>query len=251
MKVSIITVSKNAGQFVAEAMESVHSQDYNDIEYIIVDGASTDGTVDIIKKHIGSHDKFISEKDDGLYFALNKGINMANGDILGILHTDDLFTDSHVVSKIVQLFNSTKADLVYSDLHYVDRSNPDKIIRNWVSGTYRDGDFFKGWMPPHPTVWARKEVFEKFGDYDTEFKSAADYEWLLRVIHKGKVKVAYLQEVTVKMRVGGKSNVTLVNRLKANKEDRMAWKKNGLKPKPFTLLFKPLSKISQYISSSR
>lgn len=229
-------------------MDSVHAQDYDNVEYIIIDGASTDGTQEIIRQSLKEEDVFISEPDEGLYYALNKGIQKATGDIVGILHADDLFTDAHVISDVMKLMSHCDADLCYSDLHYVERENPDKVVRNWVAGEYEGGQFLKGWMPPHPTVWVKKSIFDKYGMYDTEFKTAADYEWLLRTIHKHKVRIVYLPRVTVKMRVGGKSNITLINRLKANREDRKAWTKNGLKPQPFTLLFKPLSKIRQYFS---
>ena len=245
MKVSIITVTFNSQETIRQTVQSVLEQTYSDIEYIIIDGASTDGTLSILNEYRKNISRIVTEKDNGIYDALNKGIKLATGDIIGLLHSDDLFSDKDVVADYVNLFKQG-VEAVYADLHYVDRVNTGKTIRNWKSGLYKPGMFVYGWMPPHPTFFVRREVYQKFGLFDLSLKSAADYELMLRFIHRHKIKLSYLPKVTVKMRVGGKSNVTLKNRFKANLEDRKAWKMNGLRPAFYTLYLKPLRKIFQF-----
>ena len=245
MKVSIITISYNSEETIEDTIRSVVNQDYPNIEYIIIDGASTDSTLSIVKKYEDDIAKIISEPDKGIYDAMNKGVEAATGDIIGILNSDDIYASDKVISSIVNTIG--EKDSVYADLVYVDRENTDKITRYWKSGEYKEGLFKKGWMPPHPTFFLRKECYNKYGVYNLELKSAADYELMLRMIHKHKISVAYLPETITKMRVGGQSNVTLKNRIKANKEDRKAWVINGLKPGPLTLTMKPVRKITQFL----
>ena len=247
IKVSIITACYNSENTIESTVQSVISQDYKNIEYIIVDGQSNDKTLDIARKYSDKIANISSEKDKGMYYALNKGIKQATGDVIGFLHADDFYTDTAVVSKVVKQFENNRIEAVYSDLQYVDKNNSAKIFRNWKSQEYKEGLFLKGWMPPHPTFFVKKSCYEKWGAFNTILTSAADYELMLRFIHKHKIKTSYIPEVLVKMRVGGKSNVSLLNRLKANKEDRMAWKMNDLQPHFFTLILKPLSKIFQFI----
>jgi glycosyltransferase involved in cell wall biosynthesis len=245
MKVSIITITFNSQSTLVETIESVLCQTYKEIEYIIVDGASTDETISIIHSYKDRISKFVSEKDKGLYDALNKGIAMASGDVIGILHSDDFYTNCHVIESVVNSFKSTHADAVYADLFYVNKHDTNNIHRKWKSGNYKHGLFLQGWMPPHPTFFVRKWVYEKYGSFNLNLVSAADYELMLRFIHKHRIKLAYLPEFIIKMRVGGKSNVSIKNRLRANSEDRKAWKINGLKPHFYTLYAKPLRKIIQ------
>jgi glycosyltransferase involved in cell wall biosynthesis len=249
VKVSIITITYNSAQTVEQTVLSVINQSYSDIEYIIIDGLSGDNTMEIVEKYRKKVSKIISEKDKGLYDALNKGIALATGDVIGILHSDDFYTNNGVIQKYVDLFQKTGCDAVYSDLYYVDRTDTDKIIRKWKSGDYKQGAFINGWMPPHPTFFVKKEVYNKFGTFNTEFHTAADYELMLRFVHKNKISMAYLSEYTVKMRVGGASNVSFKSRVKANLEDRKAWRVNGLKPRFYTLYLKPFRKIFQFFSS--
>ncbi len=251
MKVSIITVCYNSAKTIEDTIKSVISQSYKDVEYLILDGQSTDNTVEIVNKYQDKIAFISSEKDKGMYDALNKGIEKANGDIIGILNADDFYVDEHVVEKVVAHMEEEKSDALYADLYYVEEDDTSKIKRHWVSGKYKEGDFLKGWMPPHPTFFVRKEVYEKYGAFNLDLKSAADYELMLRLIHKHNIKLSYLAEVIVKMRVGGMSNASLKNRLKANREDKKAWEINGLKPKPYTLLFKPLRKLKQFVPSLR
>lgn len=245
MKISIVTVSYNAADTIKDTIESVLSQQNIDLEYVIIDGGSTDETISIIESYGDKIHYFKSEPDNGIYDGMNKGVAATTGDIVGILNADDFYLDENVLSKIVKQFHP-EIQACYADLVYVDQFDTDKITRTWESGNYTKDAFKKGWMPPHPTFFVRKEVYEKYGSYSLELRSAADYELMLRVLHKHDISVAYLNEVIVKMRTGGASNSSFKNRLKANKEDQKAWKMNGLKPGLFTFIRKPLSKISQF-----
>lgn len=246
MKVSIITIAYNAEETISETIKSVINQDYENIEYIIVDGASKDKTCEIIKSFGFKVSKFISEKDNGIYDAMNKGLALATGEVIGILNADDVYADTKVISDVVAKMQAEKTDSLYADLVYVKREDTNKITRYWRSGKYTKGKFLKGWMPPHPTFFVKREIYEKYGNFNLNLKSASDYEIMLRFLHKHEISVSYLPRVTTKMRVGGQSNVTLKNRIKANREDREAWKINGLKPGVFTLVRKPLSKVGQF-----
>jgi glycosyltransferase len=246
LKISIITVCYNSAETIEKTIQSVISQDYNNVEYIIIDGQSTDNTLHIIEKYKSQISKVISEKDDGIYFAINKGIAAATGDIIAILHADDFYLNNQIIPNVVRTIESKGTDTLYGDLQYVDRNDTSKIIRNWKSGAYNVDAFLKGWMPPHPTFFVKKSCYEKYGVFNTSLKSAADYELMLRLLYKHNSSTTYIPEVLVKMRVGGKSNVSLINRLKANREDKKAWELNELKPSIFTFILKPLSKIGQY-----
>jgi glycosyltransferase len=189
----------------------------------------------------------IRESDSGIYDALNKGINASTGDVVGFLHADDLFADDSVVERVQDKFQSGDFDAIYSDLTYVGFDDPNRIIRYWRSGDYSRRRFWFGWMPPHPTVYVRREVYESLGGYRTDHGSAADYECMIRFMVRHKIRVGYIPHVSVKMRIGGESNSSIKNRLNANHADRAAWIENGLKP-PFGLRFtKPLSKLPQYL----
>ena len=249
MNVSIITVCLNCELTIEQTIMSVINQNYPTIEYIIIDGKSNDGTREIIKKYKDKISKIISEEDEGMYFAINKGIQLATGDIIGILNSDDFYVDNNVISKVINEFVSKDVDAVYADLVYVHRDDTSKIIRYWKADAYHHGLFKKGWMPPHPTFFVKKEIYDKYGLYNTDLSLAADYELMLRFIHKMKISLSYLPAVLIKMRVGGTGNKSLPQRLKDNREDRLAWKLNGLKPGTFTLFLKPLLKVKQYFTS--
>lgn len=244
MKVSLITIAYNSAETIEDTIKSIIAQDYSNIEYIIIDGGSSDKTLSIVDKFKDSITTIISEPDKGIYDAMNKGVQNATGDIVGILNSDDIYADNKVVSSIVEAIGNK--DSIYADLVYVDRDNTDKVTRYWKSGKYRKGIFKKGWMPPHPTFFIKKSCYNQYGTYNLQLKSAADYELMLRMLHKYNISVAYLPEVITKMRVGGQSNVTLLNRLKANKEDKLAWVINDLQPGPLTLIMKPVRKIGQF-----
>jgi len=244
VKVSIVTICYNSGETIRDAIESVIEQDYQNIEYIIVDGKSIDGTLGIVAEYKDNIAKIISEKDKGIYDAMNKGVTAATGDIVGILNSDDLYANKHVISDMVNSIGD--ADAAYADLVYVTRDDTDHITRAWKAGDYKKGMFKKGWMPPHPTFFVRKECYDRHGLYSLELKSSADYELMLRFIHKHEISVRYHPQTIIKMRLGGQSNVSIKNRLAANKEDRNAWKMNGLSP-GIANLRKPLSKIGQFL----
>jgi len=246
MKISIITVTYNSAKTISDTLKSISSQDYTDIEHIIVDGNSQDETLQLVREftHVS---KLISEKDDGIYHAMNKGIKMATGDVIGILNSDDVYAQSDVLSKIANLFADINIKACYGDLQYVKASAIDKVVRSWKSGKFKPSYFYFGWMPPHPTFFVRKEVYEKVGLFNTSLKSAADYELMLRILFKNQFQAAYLPEILVKMRTGGVSNSSLVQRVLANRQDRLAWKINELKPYFFTLYLKPLRKIFQFL----
>jgi len=246
MKVSIITATYNSEAFLEQTILSVLQQTYPNIEYIIVDGGSTDGTLEIINKHKSKLSHFISEKDDGIYHALNKGIALATGDVIGFLHSDDFYISDTVIEHIVNAFATKNTDAVYANLYFIDKNNTEKITRKWQSGDYSPNSFVNGWMPPHPTLFIKKEVYKIFGAFNLEFKTSADYELMLRFIHKHQIKLAYLNEFIIKMRIGGQSTASVNNRVKANLEDRKAWEVNGLKPKFYTLWLKPIRKITQF-----
>jgi glycosyltransferase involved in cell wall biosynthesis len=249
MKISIITIAYNSAETIEDTINSVVGQDYDDIEYIIVDGASKDDTMDIVNKYRDQIAIISSEPDKGIYDAMNKGVALATGDIIGILNSDDIYANTNVISKVSNSIGD--ADSLYADLVYVNREDTDKVTRYWKSGEYKEGAFFKGWMPPHPTFFVRKKCYDLYGTYDLKLRSAADYECMLRMLHKHKISTVYLPEVITKMRIGGQSNVTLKNRLAANKEDRMAWELNSIKPKPWTLFMKPVRKIKQFFSEGK
>ncbi|MDA9312916.1 glycosyltransferase [Vicingaceae bacterium] len=247
MKVSIITVCYNSATTIEDTIQSVLGQTYDAIEYIIIDGASSDETLQIMDKYKNDISVLVSEKDKGMYDAINKGIQLSTGDIIGILNSDDFYIDNSVISEVVQQMQREKADSLYSDLYYVATEDTNKVVRNWVSGKYNRQKFLCGWMPPHPTFFVKRKAYEKYGNFNLDLKSAADYELMLRFLHKNNISTCYLPRPLVRMRVGGMSNVSLINRIKANKEDRKAWRMNGLQPRPYTMLLKPLRKVLQYV----
>lgn len=245
MKVTIITIAYNSAETIEDTIKSVVDQDYPNIEYVIIDGGSKDGTLAIVEKYKDKIAKIISEPDQGIYDAMNKGVANATGDLIGILNSDDIYADNQVVSDIIKQIGDK--DAVYADLVYVKRDAVDQVTRYWKSGEYKKGAFVKGWMPPHPTFFVRKKCYDDYGTYNLKLRSAADYECMLRMIHKHEISLAYLPRVITKMRVGGQSNLTVNNRVKANQEDRMAWEINGLEPRLYTLYLKPLRKVGQFI----
>lgn len=247
MKVSILTVVYNGAATIRHSIDSVLGQDYPDIEYIIVDGNSKDGTQDIVRSYGNKIARFLSEPDAGIYDAMNKGIQLATGDVIGILNADDFYAYPSVVSEVAGVLASSNADASYGDLEYIDANDATVVRRKWVSGAYKVGAFLNGWMPPHPTFFVRKEVYNTHGHFRLDLGSAADYELMLRFVHRENIKLAYLPKVLVKMRAGGVSNSTLKNRIAANQNDRLAWKINNLKPRFYTLWLKPLRKIIQFI----
>jgi glycosyltransferase involved in cell wall biosynthesis len=244
LKISVITVSYNAQGTIEQCVQSVITQDYHNIEYIIIDGNSADGTVSILEKYKKHIHVFVSEPDKGIYDAMNKGIALATGDIIGILNADDFFADSHTLTVVSDAFKNNTPDIVYGDLDYIKTDG--STFRKWRSGQYKKGMFNLGWMPPHPTFYCRKEVFDKLGNYSLEYGTASDYELMLRFIHLNQLPVYYIARVLVKMSTGGVSNSNINNRVKALIFDMRAMYKNKVLFPPIALLFKPLRKIGQF-----
>lgn len=246
MKISIITATYNSAATVRDTLQSVAGQQYKNIEHIIVDGLSKDNTLEIVKEfpHVA---KLLSEKDKGIYDAMNKGVQLATGDVVGILNSDDFYNSPEIITKVANAFADEQVDTVYGDLQYVKADDTGKVIRTWKAGPVKKKSFYYGWMPPHPTFFVRREMYEKAGSFNTSLKSAADYELMLRMLVKHGASTYYIPEVLVKMRAGGMSNASLSNRLRANKEDKAAWKLNQLTPYFFTTWLKPVRKIVQFI----
>ena len=249
MKVSIITVALNAETTIAAAAASIvgQRQDGFELEYIIVDGASTDGTLAALEPHRDGIAHIISEPDRGLYDAMNKGVAAATGDFIGILNADDAYAHNGVLASVAARLGETSAQALYGDLDYVAADGSGRVERHWRSGVMGPRSFLQGWMPPHPTFFLAQSAYAEHGVYSLELSSAADYELMLRMLHKHRVSAAYLPDVLVKMRMGGVSNASWGNRLHANHEDRRAWRMNGLRPMPWTLVMKPLRKLGQWM----
>jgi len=243
-KISIITVAKNSQNTIERCINSVLQQSFKNIQYIIIDGSSTDNTISIIDKYRTKIDFFISEPDNGVYDAMNKGIAAAIGDVIGTINADDFFADDDVLYNIAKVFAEQNTPILYGDLDYVDTN--DKVIRKWRSGKYSKGMFNCGWMPPHPTFYCRKSIFEKLGVYKLDYGSAGDYELMLRFMHLNNIDAYYLNKVLIKMVVGGISNKSLGNRVKAMHFDLKAMRNNNIFLPMVTILFKPLRKIAQF-----
>ncbi|TCC92237.1 glycosyltransferase [Pedobacter frigiditerrae] len=249
MKVSLITVVYNAEKYIKDCVESIISQTYPNIEYIVIDGASTDGTLPIIDSYRNRITHFVSEKDKGIYDAINKGISISTGEIIGVLNADDMLTSAEVIAKIVKCFESLRPDAVYGNLNYVDAENTGKISRKWLSKQFEKKDIEMGWMPAHPTFYAKRELFEKYGGYSLDFGTAADYELMIRFLYRYQINAKFLDQLIVNMRVGGVSNNSFKQRYLALKNDYKAIKENKISLPLITLLFKKLSKIPQYLRS--
>lgn len=249
MKVSIVTAVFNGADTIEDSMRSTCGQTYTNIEHIVIDGGSTDGTLDIIRKYRHKIAKLVSEPDNGIYGAMNKGIRNATGDIIGILNSDDLYVDENVIGDVVNAISENNVDSCYGDLLYVERKDTNEIVRVWNSGVYDRESFRKGWMPPHPTFFVKRSIYEKYGFFNTDFRIAADYELMLRFLYRYNVSTAYIPRVLVKMRTGGKSRPDVIRVAKNMIENYRAWKVNGLKPNPTTFVLKPLSKAVQYIKA--
>jgi len=232
MRVSIITVSYNSSGTIRDTIESVLSQTFSDIEYIVIDGLSKDNTVDIIKEYdvrFNGRMRWQSEKDKGIYDGMNKGIRCATGDIIAVLNSDDYYIDKYVIENIVNYFIEKNVDSIYTDLFLVDPINTDKIIRDCRYRDFKKGLFFHGWHPPHPAFFVKKEVYDRCGYFDLSYKIGADYDFMLRVLEKYSISTAYLPIYTVKMRNGGASTSSFERIKLSQKECLQAFKNNGYK----------------------
>lgn len=247
MKVSIITVVRNNQATVAHAIDSVLSQDYQEIEYIVVDGCSTDSTVKIIKSYGERISKFTSEPDKGMYDAMNKGLRLATGDIIGLLNSDDFYENKSVISHVVQEFACQKTDLVYGDIVFVNPQNTRKVVRYYSSANFHPDHFSWGWMPAHPSCFLKRKVYEKYGYFRTDYQLASDYELLLRLMKIHQVSYSYLPKVLVKMRPGGASNKNLLCRWVSNREILRACSEHGIQTNILKLLARYPTKIMEKI----
>lgn len=250
MKISVITICHNSEKNIEHTIKSVLSQTHKNLEYIIVDGHSTDGTADIIRSFGPKISKFVSEPDKGLYDALNKGVGMATGEVIGFLHSDDFFANSNVLSKVSEMFEQRNPDSVYGDIQYVDQLDIRRILTNRRYGKCRIWKFKLGWAPPHPTFYVKRKFYEKYGAFDTSFDIAADYDCILRFLVKHKLTSTYVPEVMVRMRVGGVSNRTMKNVRKKWREDYRAMRKNGF-GNLLTLFFKTMRPVAHFYKSPK
>jgi glycosyltransferase involved in cell wall biosynthesis len=251
IKVSIITVCFNTEDTIADTIKAIQAQTYSDIEHVIIDGGSTDRTLDIIKALIGDDVKIVSEPDHGIYDAMNKGIGISSGEVIGFLNSGDVFESSTIVESIVDEISKSNADACWGDLCYVACDNPAQIIRYWKSGKYKPGSFAVGWVPPHPTFYAKRNIYGKYGAFDLDYFLAADFEIMCRLIAKHRITTKYIPKVFVRMRLGGATNANIRNIWCQNVEILKALSKNGIKLSPRFFTSKMRSKISQYFKKGK
>lgn len=245
LTVSVITAVFNRADTIGQALDSVRGQTWGGVEHIVIDGASTDGTLRVIEAQRDRVAVLVSEPDGGIYDALNKGLALASGDVVGLMHSDDYYADEGVLERVALAFADPAVDGVYGDLDYVSKADPSRIIRRWRSGTYHPAQLARGWMPPHPTLYLRRSVIEQWGGFDTSFRIAADYDAMLRYLARGRIRLAYIPEVLVKMRVGGESNRSLSRILRKSREDYTALRRNEVGGMG-ALIWKNLSKLGQF-----
>ncbi len=252
MRISLITITYNSISTISDTINSILNQTYTDLEYIIIDGASKDNTLSIVKEYeplFNGRMKWISEPDKGIYDAMNKGIRMATGDIIGILNSDDLFMDNNVLKDVVQAFTYNDIDSIYGNLKFVDANDTKKIVRTWVGSQHTSGAFMKGWHPAHPTFYVRREVYEKYGVFDTSFDVSADFELMLRFIEKHQISNLYLDRYLIKMRMGGESTGSIKKIIIGNKNIMRAFKKNGFNVSPLYPIKRLLPKVMNIIKT--
>ncbi|MDP8568095.1 glycosyltransferase family 2 protein [Methylophilus aquaticus] len=247
MKISIITVCYNSAATIQDTITSIANQDHPDIEHIVVDGGSKDETLTIVKS-ASSVTKLISEQDKGIYDAMNKGLNLANGDVIGFLNADDFYADDIVLTQVSIAFQDSSVQACYADLVYVDKSDTSRITRYWKSRPFCAGLFKKGWMPAHPTFFARREVYEQFGNFNLNFPRQADFELTMRFLEIHQIKSVYIPKVWVRMRTGGASNNSIKGIIKGNLEAYRACKMHNLQVGPFFIIKKIFSRIPQFFS---
>jgi glycosyltransferase involved in cell wall biosynthesis len=246
MKISIITVVRNSEATIRDTIECVLSQSYADIEYIIVDGKSTDSTLDIVQSYGNRIDTVISESDTGIYNAMNKGLRLATGDYIAFLNGDDIYAHNHIIAQVAKMAKSTHTDCLYGDLLFVDQEDTNKAVRYWQTGNFNRYKMLFGWSVPHPTLFIKRTIFQKYGLFRENFGLSGDYEMMVRYFFKEQINATYLPEVMVRMRVGGAGNSGFKSKWKGNREDYQAWRQNGLKIPFITVVLKPLRKVPQF-----
>lgn len=249
MKISIITATYNSERTLRDTLDSILAQTYQDIESIIVDGASKDGTMDIVREYeprFQGRMRWISEPDKGIYDAMNKGIQMASGDVVGILNSDDFYTSNDVLETVNANMEQNDCDAVYGDIHYVRSNNLKKCVRYYSSKAFRKELMLKGWMPAHPSFFCRREVYENYGLFDTSFKVAADFELLLRLIYIHNIEAKYIKKDFVTMRLGGLSTSGWQSHISVMKDHLRAFRQNGIKNNVFRLAMRYIEKLREY-----
>jgi glycosyltransferase involved in cell wall biosynthesis len=249
LHISVITAVLDRVSTLGSALRSIHSQTWPNVEHIVIDGGSTDGSLEILNAYRPRIAKLVSEPDRGLYDALNKGIRAATGDVIGFLHADDEFATPEALARIAQAFEDPAVEAAYGDLVYVRKGDVSRIVRYWRAGQYRRTQLTQGWMPPHPTFYVRRSVYARFGVFDTRYRIAADYENMLRILWQGGVKAAYIPEVLVRMRIGGVSNMSFFNVLHKSREDYAALRQNGIGGL-HALLLKNVTKLPQFVAKA-
>ncbi len=250
LKVSVVTVCFNSADTVEDTIRSVCEQEYKPVEHVIIDGGSTDGTVEIVKRHNGRIKKFISEPDEGIYDAMNKGLHLAQGEIVAFLNADDVYASPTVISKVVAAMHAENTDGVYGDLVYVRRRNGHRIVRYWRAGEYQPRVFDSGWVPPHPTFFCRRALYQEFGGFNPSYRIAGDFELMLRLIEKHRIRVQYIPRPFVQMRAGGRAN-TLRGIIQGNREIVHAFRDNGLEFSSRFFCLKLFRKLRQFVQKPR
>ena len=245
--ISVITVSYNSRETIADTIESVATQTYPFIEHIVVDGASTDGTLEVLERFRDKLSKIVSEPDEGIYAAMNKGLSLATGDVIGTLNSDDVYVDENVLALVAEVFRDDAVDVCYGDVFYVDKGDLNRIVRHWKSEPYRPGLFEQGWMPPHPAFFIRRRVLGRVGPFEASYRFAADFDFMLRALHVQQLRSTYLPRELVTMRVGGWTNNSVRNVLRGNIEAYRSCRKNGLGVSPLFIARKILRKLPQYV----
>lgn len=251
MKISIITVAFNSATTIRDTLESVLNQDHDDVEYIVVDGNSQDDTLSILEEYKSRFEgkmKYISEPDKGIYDAMNKGLALTSGDVVGILNADDFYSSGYILSTVAEYFMKYDCDGIYGDLDFISSDNIHKVVRRWKSSPYKKGAFRKGWHPPHPTFFVKKEIYRKYGNFDTSLNVSADFELMLRFIERYEINVRYIPQIMIKMRYGGESTGSWKKILEGNRNILKAFKKNQLKVNEVNyVIFRALTKTSQFL----
>jgi glycosyltransferase involved in cell wall biosynthesis len=248
VKISIITAAFNAADTIADTIRSVSSQTHPEVEHIIVDGGSKDGTREILDANIAFFGRVVSEPDEGLYYAMNKGIALASGDVIGILNADDVYAHDKVLERVAETIKVQGVQCCYADLVYVDRNNMNDVVRYWTSNTFVPGSFRRGWLPAHPTLFVLRNVYEQFGSFDVDYKIQSDFELSMRFLEINRISSYYVPEIWVRMRMGGTTNRSLTNIIKGNLESYRACKKHGLGVGPMFFVTKIAQRLPQFFN---
>jgi len=246
MKITVVTVARNAADTIGDTLRSVAGQTHPDVEHLVVDGASTDGTLDVVEREGGHVARVVSEPDSGLYDAMNKGIALASGEVVGTLNADDMYMHERVLARVASVFENEAVQACYGDLIYVDRRDTNRIVRYWTSQAYAPGLFERGWIPAHPTFFVRRAVYERYGAFDLKYRIQSDFELTLRLLRVHGIRSVYIPEILVRMRMGGTTNRRLINVVRGNLESYRAAKRHGLPVTPWFFVMKIASRVPQF-----